>query len=139
MKAKGLTGGLFVGKKPAALTPTEANVSKAIEQFLTAHRIYNDRMNSGKVEAVTKYFEKKTGRWKEFRKWVMLAKKGTPDRFFIISGKIYFVEVKKMGGRLSRDQIDRIKELRMHGCTVFIASSIDSFIAQFKEHFSKGN
>lgn len=139
MKAKGLTGGLFTAKKPTPLTPTEANVSKAIEQFLTANRIYNDRLNSGKVEAVTKYFEKKTGRWKQFTKWVMLAKKGTPDRFFIISGRIYFVEVKKMGGRLSEDQIERHAELRKNGCTVFVASSIDSFINQFKEYFSKGN
>jgi len=136
MKARGLTGGLFVGKKPAALAPTEANVSKSIQDFLDVHRIYNDRLNSGRVEVVRKYTDKRTGRLKEFTNWVMLAKKGTPDRFFIVGGKIFFVEVKKWNGKLSEDQMIRHGELRRAGCTVIVAHSLDSFIQQFNELFS---
>jgi len=139
VKLKDFKGGLFTGKKPTPLVPSERLVSKSIEEWLTAHRIYNDRINSGMVEAVKKAWNKQEQRQKEYRQWIHLAKKGTPDRFFIISGKIYFVEVKKPGGQLSDDQITRHAELRKNGCTIFVADSIDSFIAQFNEHFSKGN
>lgn len=132
---KGFRGGLFVGngKKPTPLTPSEANVSKAIQAFLDAHRIYNDRINSGKVEVIKKYPDKKTGTLKEFTNWVMLAKKGTPDRFFIMSGRIYFIEVKRRGKKPTPEQIERHDELRRAGAVIIVADSIDSFILQFNE------
>lgn len=126
---KGMRGGLL-GKKPEALSPTEATVSKAIQQFLDAHRIYNDRLNSGQFERVTRYTTK-SGHEKEYRRWIVLCKKGTPDRFFILSGRIYFVEVKKWRGTLSAEQEERHKELRRAGAVVIVADSIDSFIEQF--------
>lgn len=134
---KGLTGGLFTGKKPQPLRPTEANVSKSIQQFLDSRRIYNDRLNSGKIKSVTQYFEKKTGTWKEFTRWIFLCKKGTPDRFFIMSGRIYFVEVKRPGGTLTADQVQRHKELRRAGAVVIFADSLESFIEQFEGLFKE--
>lgn len=129
---KGYTGGLFTGKNSTALSPKESTISKAIQQYLEARKIYNDRLNAGQMQAITRYFEKKTQTWKEFRKWVYLCKKGTPDRFFIMSGRIYFVEVKTFGKTPTADQVQRHKELRRSGAVVIVADSIDSFIKQFE-------
>lgn len=138
MKAKDFRGGLFAGgqKGPQALEPKETSISKAIADYLDAHRIYNDRINSGRVEVVKSYIDKKTGATKEFRNWVMLAKKGTPDRFFIMSGRIYFTEVKQRGKRPTPEQTERHHELRCAGAKIIVADSIDSFIAQFEELFA---
>jgi hypothetical protein len=133
---KGMTGGLFAAKGPQALAPKESVVSKAIQEFLDARKIYNDRLNSGKINSVTKYLEKRTGTWKEFSRWIFLCKKGTPDRFFIVCGRVYFVEVKKLGGVLSEEQTARHKELRRSGAVVMVADSIDSFIDQFNNLFA---
>lgn len=120
-RMRGYRGGLFYGKKGSPIEPKEALVSKAIEEWLDAHRIYNDRLNSGQI-GVGKH-------------WIKLCKKGTPDRFFIMGGKIYFIEVKRRGGTPASDQIDRQEELRKAGAHTFNVDSIDDFIAQFKEYF----
>lgn len=134
---KGIKGGLFVGKKPTVLTPSESNVSKAIQDFLDAHRIYNDRINSGRVEVVKKYPDKRTGVIKEFTNWVMLAKKGTPDRWFLVNGRMHFIEVKRRGKKPTPEQIERHDELRRAGAVIIVADSIDSFIFQFNELFTE--
>jgi hypothetical protein len=136
MKLKDFKGGLFDGKRPKALTPSESSISKAIRDFLDARRIYNDRLNSGKIFSVTKYFEKKSGREKEFSRWIYLCKPGTPDRFFIVAGKIYLVEVKVLGKTPKPDQIERHKELRAAGATIIVADSFDSFVTQFNRLFA---
>jgi hypothetical protein len=135
-KLKDFKGGLFAGAKPKALTPSEANVSKSIQGFLEARNIYNDRINSGRIEIIKKYRDKKTGTLKEFRNWLLLAKKGTPDRFFIVAGKIYFVEVKQKGKKPTPDQLERHKQLRVAGSVIIVADSIDSFITQFNRLFA---
>lgn len=136
MRAKGFTGGLFAGKKPSALVPTEANVSAGIKKYLDLKADYNDRINSGRVEVVKKYKDRKTGKIREFTNWVMLARKGTPDRFFIVKGRSGFVEVKKPGGLLSPEQIERHRELRKAGAVVIVAHSVESFARQYEEHFT---
>lgn len=132
MKLKDFKGGLFSGKKPQALTPTEASVSKSIQEFLDAHRIYNDRLNAGMIQQVTAYTDK-SGTNKEYRRWIHLCKKGTPDRFFIMSGRIYFVEVKRRGKSATDDQLRRHDELQRAGAKIIVTDSIDSFIRQFSE------
>ena len=136
MKAKDFRGGLFAGGKkgPQSIEPKESSISKSIQEFLDARRIYNDRLNSGMLEQITSYTDK-AGNKKEFRRWVYLCKKGTPDRFFILSGRIYFVEVKQRGNSATDDQLMRHDELRRAGAKIIVADSIDSFIGQFNELF----
>lgn len=133
--SKQFSGGLFTSKKPQTITPSEANVSKSIEGFLNARKIYNDRLNSGKVEVKKKFFDQKSGKWKEFSNWVQLCRKGTPDRFFIVAGRIYFVEVKQLGKKPSPEQLVKHAELKQHGATVIVADSIENFILQFNALF----
>jgi len=132
---KQFSGGLFTAAKPKALTPSESNVSKSIEGFLNARKIYNDRLNSGKVEVKKKFFDQKSGRMKEFTNWIQLCQKGTPDRFFIVAGQIYFVEVKHLGKNPSPEQIAKHAELKQHGATVIVSDSIEDFILQFNALF----
>lgn len=105
-------------------TTSERSVSKAIESYLSARRIYNDRLNSGLV-MVTK------GDGRPYP--VRLCKAGTPDRFFIYRGRIVFVEVKREGEEPSEVQLDRQKELKAAGAVVLNVDSIDSFISEFSQ------
>lgn len=112
--------------------PKEQDVSKAIQAYLDKRHVYNDRLNAGKVQ-VTKNYRQKDGTVKRFETWLQLCKKGTPDRFFILRGTIYFVEVKKYGRKPTPEQIERHAELRRSGAVVIVANSIESFMDQFEE------
>lgn len=128
IKLKDYKGGLFAGKKPSAIEPSESNISKTIEGLLNARRIYNDRLNSGAVE-VTKRVKDKNGKLSVFTHWIKLAKPGTPDRFAILpGGVVLFIEVKIREGRLSPEQIERHAELRKAGAVVLVARSVDEVI-----------
>lgn len=138
IKAKDFRGGLFAGGKkgPQSIELKEQTVSKSIQDYLDKQGIYNDRLNSGKVQVIKK-FRQRDGNFKEFNTWLQLCKKGTPDRFGIIppKGRILFVEVKRRGQKATPEQIDVHNELRAAGAIVIVADSIDSFIRQFKEIF----
>jgi hypothetical protein len=133
---KGFKGGLFPGKgkKPAALRPSEALVQNSIRDFLNMLGIYNDRLNSGQVNVVTRYTTK-AGVDKEYSKWVHLCKKGTPDLFFIFSGRMHLVETKRVGNKATPDQLARHKELRRAGAVVWEADSLEKFAALFYEKY----
>ena len=135
MKAKDYLGGLFpVTGRPKALEPKEAGISKSIEMYLDKLHVYNDRLNSGQVEIVKRYKDP-WGGWTEKKRWIRLSKKGTPDRFFIMSGRIFFIEVKMRGKVPTPEQIERHQELRRAGARIIVADSLNSFITQFKEMF----
>lgn len=118
-----LRGGLFTARKPQPLKQRETDISKAIADYLDRRKVYNDRLNSGKVKILRS--NGSTG-------WMNLCKAGTPDRFCIVDGQIIFIEVKTAGGRLSHDQIEKQDELRFHGAKVINADSLDSFVEQFE-------
>lgn len=137
IKLKDYRGGLFAGGKrgPQAIEPKEQTISKSIRSFLDARRIYNDRLNAGQVQ-VLKQFKNKDGSIKTFNTWLKLCKKGTPDLYFLMAGRIYFVECKMRGKKPTEDQLERHAELRRAGAVIIVADSIDSFIEQFNELFS---
>lgn len=110
----------------------EQDVSKAIQNYLDKRHVYNDRLNSGMVQ-VNKSYKQKDGSVKKFETWLHLCKKGTPDRFFILYGRIYFIEVKKYGKRPTPDQIARHDEIKRAGAVVMVADSFESFRKQFED------
>ena len=59
------------------------------------------------------------------------SKKGTPDRFAIIKGRIIFIEVKKLGEKPSAEQLEKHLELEQSGAIVLLADSFEQFAAQF--------
>jgi hypothetical protein len=133
------SGGLFAGgqKGPQPISPKEANVSKSIEDFLNKRGIYNDRLNSGMIQQVTTYTDKK-GQTKEFRRWIRLAKRGSPDRWFLMGGRMFLIEVKRKGKKPTPEQLERHDELRRAGAYIFNVDSIDEFRRQFNERFQLG-
>ncbi len=104
--------------KPTPLAQKETSLSAQIADYLKSRRIYNDRLQCGKVET-------KRGNW------VQMCKAGTPDRFAIVRGHIIFIEVKKFGKEPTAEQFDRHKELRASGAIVIVADSFDNFTNQF--------
>lgn len=121
-------------KRRSSTGPSEATISKSIEEYLDLRGIYNDRLNSGLVQQVKRH-KGKDGKMTEFRNWVRLCKEGTPDRYFIVAGRIFFVEVKRKGGLLRPNQAERIAQLQAAGAVVFVVDSRHSFEQQFIQHF----
>jgi hypothetical protein len=136
-KNPNLSGNLFTKK---ALTIKETPLSASIAEWLDAHRIYNDRLNSGKVKVVKSYFNKNTGQWKDYAPfWMQLAKTGTPDRFAIVKGHIIFIEVKQFGKKPTPEQVAKHDELRRSGATVISVDSFDDFLQKFKNTINAVN
>lgn len=125
-----LTGNLFTKQ---SLTIKETPLSAQIAEWLDLKRIYNDRLNSGKVKVVKSYFNKSQSKWIDYPPfWMQLAQTGTPDRFAIVKGRIIFIEVKQLGKEPTKEQSDKHIELRASGAIVIVADSFDSFERQFK-------
>lgn len=118
-KNKNLSGGLFAAK-PKPLEQTENSLSNHIAEWLDNRSIYNDRLNCVSVES-------------KFGTWIKGCKKGTPDRFAIVNGKIIFIEVKRYGKKPSNDQLDRIEEIENAGAIVIVAQTMTGFVHEFRE------
>ncbi|MGI8849352.1 MAG: hypothetical protein ACR2HT_04210 [Pyrinomonadaceae bacterium] len=117
MKNKNLAGGLFQAK-PTPLTQKEASLSAQIAEYLTTRRIYNERLNSGKVETKSGY-------------WITLCERGTPDRLAIVRGQSIFIETKTLGKKPTPEQLEKHDELRDAGAIVIVADSYQQFIYTF--------
>ena len=74
-------------------------------------------------------------------KWVSPGNDGVPDRIVIFpGGKIYFVELKAEGGRVSATQIAQLKALASLGLDAFVIRGIKGLIGFFciagKDHIA---
>ena len=66
-------------------------------------------------------------------KWVSPGNDGVPDRIVIFpGGKIYFVELKVEGGRVSATQIAQLKALANLGLDAFVIRGIKGLIGFFR-------
>jgi hypothetical protein len=70
-------------------------------------------------------------------KWSSPAHAGVPDRICVLpGGRVYFIEVKKDGGRLSRLQQfvgDKLTSLGCQSYTVYGITGVDKFIASISK------
>ena len=118
-KNKNFSGGLFTGKKPTALVPKEGCVSASIEEYLERRKIYNLRLNSGKI-----YLGNRA---------IQLCPEGTPDRFLLYRAHCLFIEVKRFGEKPSDEQIKTHESIRASGGRVIVAYSIDCVATALRE------
>lgn len=117
MKNKNLAGGLFQAK-PTPLTQKESSLSAQIAAYLKTRGIYNERLNSGRVETKSGY-------------WITLCERGTPDRLAIVHGQTIFIETKTLGKKPTPEQLEKHNELRAAGAIVIVADSYQQFIYTF--------
>jgi hypothetical protein len=75
------------------------------------------------IEGKAVSWAKKNG-WLSF-KFVSPAQRGVPDRIFMKSGRIVFIEFKRLGGKLSPLQAHTIKKMLDAGCEVHVCDSIE--------------
>ena len=70
-------------------------------------------------------------------KWVSPGTAGVPDRIVILpGGKVYFVELKQLGGKARQLQLIQQARLRQLGCQVYtLAGSED--VQRFMEEVTK--
>ena len=117
MKNKNPAGGLFQAK-PTALTQKESSLSSQIAEYLRGRGIYNERLNSGRVETQSGY-------------WITLCERGTPDRLAIVRGQAIFIETKTLGKKPTPEQLEKRDELKRAGAIVIVAGSYEQFIYHF--------
>lgn len=99
---------------------TEATVQKQIVDYLKARGHTVVRINSGGIKLRSSQY-------------VHLAEPGTPDLLSIDRrGNHVWIEVKRQGGDLRKDQIEWIAEHRTRGCTVLVAQSLDDVTEHVK-------
>lgn len=116
-KNKNLAGGLFQAQ-PTALTQKESSLSAQIAAYLTARGIYNERLNSGRIETRSGY-------------WIALCERGTPDRLAIVRGRAIFIETKSAGKQPTPVQCEKHRELQTAGAVVIVADSFRQFVDAF--------
>ncbi len=70
------------------------------------------------------------------RKWVAPGMNGVLDRIAIVTGNVWFVEVKTVDGRLSSWQEREIKRLKDHGAKALVVygqNGVDEFIEMVRD------
>lgn len=102
----------------------ETPLSAQIAGLMNSLKLENDRIQSGKIKVVKEYTNRTDGKLKRFEHWMELSKKGTPDRWCLIHGKMVFVEVKTKGKKPTAVQLQRQAELIKAGAIVINVDSL---------------
>ena len=118
MKNKNLSGGLFAVGKPQPLTIKETPLSAQIKEYLDNRGIWNERLNSGKIQTMN-------------GNWITLCEKGTPDRIAVFRGQAIFIETKMFGKKPTNEQFAKHSELRASGAIVIVADDYNKFVCEF--------
>ncbi len=98
-----LSGNLFTDPRKG-VTIKETSLSASIADWLDARKIYNDRLNSGKVQVIKSVPDGRGG-WREYRNWL----------------------------QLSAVQLAKHDELRKAGALVISVDSFDDFLVKFNQ------
>lgn len=105
------------------MKPTEKQIQDSIIDYLRRKKYYVMRLNSGKMSYT----------YKGKRAFMNLLPAGTPDLIAFkalypgepLHAKLYFIEVKKPGNKLTVLQEEKMKELERYGSKCIVATSID--------------
>lgn len=73
------------------------------------------------------------GRFKRGKDWIYGCPEGWPDRVAIVDGRVLFVEVKRVGGKVSPEQEVMHARLRKAGAVVVVASSVREVVKAVRE------
>lgn len=101
----------------------EQDIQRQILDWLELQHIFHWRANTGAF----------AGEYKGKKRFVRFGKKGTPDIFAVLGGKIFGIEVKGPKGRISEDQAQFGMELRLAGGEYIVASCLEDVLEWIKE------
>lgn len=93
----------------------EKDIQRAILQYLSLKRVFHWRNNTGAF----------TGEHNGKRRFVQFGAVGSPDIFAVKDGKIYGIEVKRPGGKMSEKQRLFKFDFEGNGGIYRLAESID--------------
>lgn len=79
-------------------------------------------MRESVIEGTSCRYAESTG-WYQ-RKYVTPAKRAAPDRIFIKSGQVLFIEFKATGKKATKAQLLEHKKIRNQGIPVFVCDDI---------------
>lgn len=96
---------------PSVRRRADDGLVKKVLALCDALHIWAWRMNSGLVTT-------------ESGSKVQLSPSGTPDVFLIVKGKPCFIECKKKGGKLNKNQIEWAKRAEAEGVRFAVAESL---------------
>lgn len=101
------------------MTPSEADIQRAIVQALTAVGALVWRCQSGRVKV-------RGG-------WMMLAPEGTPDLLVIVppTGRLLGLEVKAAKGRVREAQVEWAEAARRAGAAVYCVRSAEEAVRAY--------
>lgn len=77
-----------------------------------------------------KYIEKKVCEYAKSKGWLVYkfsspSLRSVPDRIFIKSSKVFFVEFKAPGKKASKAQLNEIEKIELEGIPVFIVDNVE--------------
>lgn len=100
----------------------------AIMEFLQWSRVFAFRVNNTPVFDTTRNV---------FRSMGKFTRKGVADILGIVNGIPLAIEVKREGGKLSKDQEDFLEEFEQNGGIAIVATSPDEVQRRLKSHLNK--
>ena len=95
---------------------TEQDIQNSIRLKLSEMGFTVFRINVGR-------FQMKDGRWFDTG-----VPKGFSDLEAVKDGRVYFIEVKKPGGKVRPDQVEFINRMREQGCRAGVAFSVEEAV-----------
>lgn len=108
-------------RSPAALKLSENDVRKACLDLLRLHHWWPIRQQVGR-------FQTKDGRW------IRIGETGDPD-YAVIQAPSFFLEFKRPGGELSREQIAKIHQLKQfYGLETLVVDNVEELMEWLDRH-----
>lgn len=105
---------------------TEKQIQSQILQWLESQKIFHWRQNTGGMK---RRYEDKNGNSKEY--FVRFGYPGISDILGCHLGRMFAIEVKRPGGRLTREQKQFLLNLRSAGGVAIVSDSLDGFVYDF--------
>ncbi len=103
------------GLKPPRLQLSENDVRKACLDLLRLHQWWPIRQHVGLFRTPD-------------QRWIRMGEPGDPD-YAVIKGPSFFLELKRPGGELSKEQRDRIDVLqRFYGLETVVVEGVEELV-----------
>lgn len=105
------------------MTFTLAELQKRAAKAVVAKQKAKDNPRENKIESTVKAYARTRGWWA--RKFKSPGNRDVPDDVFAQNKRVFWIEFKRKGKKLSPGQEDEIALMRAQGLTVYVVDNID--------------